>query len=168
MFEMRKKHLVGLALVLGVGAAGVVYSAETTMNKDVYKAAQHRLEAQGKAQYKACGRFKGNDKDVCQVRAKGWEKLAKAELDTKYKPGAESEKKAKFARADVEFDVAKQRCEALKDRAKDTCVAQAKHDHEAAVRLAKVEKVEEDNAQKRELQAQHEAHQKAAPPPSRS
>ena len=168
MFETRKKQLIGLALVLGAGAAGVVYSAETAMSKDAYKAAEHRIEAQGKARHQACDRFKGNDKDVCQVQAKGWEELAKAQLQTQYKPGPEAEKKAKFARADVAFDIAKQRCHALQDDARDKCIAQAKHDHEAAIRLAKVEKVEEVNAQKRELAQQREAHQKAAPAPTHS
>jgi hypothetical protein len=168
MSATRKKYWIGLALVLGVGAGGVVSSAETAMNKDAYKAAQHRIEAQAKAQRKACGRFKGNAREVCEVQAKGWEKIAKAQLETQYKPGPEAEKMAKFARADVDFDVAKQRCEALKDRAHDTCIAKAKHDREAAIRLAKVEKVEEINALKREAQVQRQAQQKAAPAPHKS
>jgi hypothetical protein len=69
----------------------------------------------------------------------------------------------KIARADADFDVARQRCEALKGRAHDTCVDQAKHDREAAVRLAKVEKVEELNALKRTEEEQREAQRKPAP-----
>jgi hypothetical protein len=161
-------HLIGLALVLGVGAGGVVYSAETAMNKDAYKAAQQRIEAQAKAQRKACGRLKDNAKDVCEVQAKGWEKVAKAQLETRYQPGPEAEKEAKFARAEADYDVAKQRCKALKDRAQDPCVARAKHDREAAIRLAKVEKVEELQEQKREARAPHQAQQKPAPAPRKS
>lgn len=157
-------HLIAVALVLGVGAGGVVYSAETAMNKDVFKAAQQRLEAQAKAQRKACGRLKDNAKEVCEVQAKGWEKVAKAQLQVRYKPGPESEKEAKFARADADYDVAKQRCKPLKDRAQDTCMAQARHDREAAIRLAKVEKVEELQAQKREAQEEHKAQSKPAAP----
>ena len=168
MSATRKKHLIALALVLGVGAGGVVYSADSAINKDAYKAAQQRIDAQAKAQVKACGRFKANPKDVCEAQAKGWEKVAKAELEARHKPGPETEKLAKFAHADADFDVAKQRCELLKDRAHDTCIAQAKHDREAAVRLAKVEKVEELNAQKREEQDQHHAQQKPAPAPHKS
>lgn len=166
MFEQRKKHLITLAVLVGVGAGGVVYSAETAMSKDAYKAAQHRIDAQAKAQRAACGRFKGNAKDVCEVQAKGWEKLARADLEMQYKPGPEAEKMAKFAHADADFDVAKQRCAVLKDRAHDTCMDQAKHDHEAAIRLAKVEKVEEINAKKREVDGQRHAQQQKAPPPA--
>ena len=167
MSGTRNKHLIALAVVLGVCAGGV-YSAETVMNKDAYKAGQQRIEAQAKAQVSACGRFKGNAKDVCQAQAKGWEKVAKADLEARHTPGPEAEKMAKFARAEADYGVAKQRCEIHKDRARDTCVAQAKHDREAAVRLAKVEKVEELNAQKREEQEQHQAQQKAAPAPHKS
>jgi hypothetical protein len=163
MFALRKKHLIVLALVVGVGAGGVVYSGETAMSKDGYKMAQHRVEAQAEVQRKACVRFQGNAKDVCEAKAKGWEKVAKAQLATQFKPGPEAEKMAKFARADADYEVAKQRCEALKDRAHDNCVDKAKHDREAAIRLAKVEKVEEVNALKRAAQEQHEPRTKAAP-----
>jgi len=162
MFEKRKKHLIVLALFVGAGAGGVVYSADIVGGKAAYKAAQQHIEVQAKVQGKACGRFQGNAKDVCEAQAKGWEKVAKAQLDVQYKPGPESEKLAKFARADADFDVAKQRCAPLKDQAKDRCVALAKHDREAAVRLAKVEKVEELNALKRPGE-QHHALRKPLP-----
>ena len=163
MLQTRKKHLIALAVVLGAGVGGGVYSAENAMSKDAYKAQQHRIEAQAKAQRTACGRFKDNARDICELKAKGWEKVAKAQLETQYKPGPESEKMAKFARADADFALARERCDALKDRAKDTCMAQAKNDREAAIRLAKVEKVEEINARKREVQEQRHAQQKPAP-----
>jgi hypothetical protein len=169
MFQTRKKHLMVLALVLGVGAGGVVYSAETAMNnKGAIKAAEQRIEAQGKAQRSACGRLQGGAKDVCEVQAKGWEKVARAQLEAQSRPGPQTEKQVKFARADADFDVAKQRCKALKDRAQDTCIARAKHDREAAVRLAKVEKVEELQEQKREARNLHEAQHKPAPAPRKS
>jgi hypothetical protein len=166
MTRTTKKYLIGLMLLVGAGAGGVVYSAEAALGKDAYKTAQQRIEGQAKAQRQACGRFKANAKDVCEAQAKGWEKVAKAQLEVQYKPGPEAEKKAKFARADADYGVAKQRCEALKDRAHDTCIAQAKHDREAAVRLAKVEKVEEVNALRREEHEQRTGHAKPAAAPA--
>jgi hypothetical protein len=150
MFETRKKHLIALALVLGAGAAGGVYGGEAGLGKEAMKAAEKRVEAQAKAQRKACARFRGNAREVCELQAEGWEKVAKAELEARQEPGPEAEKKVKFARADAEYDVARQRCEPLKDRARDKCLARAKHELEAAERLAKVEKVEELAALKRE------------------
>ncbi|MBL0391710.1 hypothetical protein JJ685_11240 [Ramlibacter monticola] len=163
MFKQRKKHLMGVALALALGAAGVVAGTEAATSKDAYKAAQDRIEAQAKAQRQACGRFQANAKDVCQVQAAGWEKVAKAQLEAAREPGPETEKKVKFARADADHAVARQRCAVLKDRAKDRCMDQAKNDREAAIRLAKVEKVEEVNALKAKTQEQRHAQQKAAP-----
>lgn len=152
-------HVIALALGLGLGSAGALAGADPAMGKEAYEAAQERIEAQAKAQRKACAPLKGNARDVCQVEAKGWEKAAKAQLEAEYQPSPEAEKNAKFARAEADYDIARQRCAALKDRAKDRCLKQAKHDREAAVRLAKVEKVEEMNS----LKAKAAAQQKAAP-----
>lgn len=163
MFKQRKKHLMGVALALALGAAGVVAGTEAAMRKDAFEAAQDRIEAQAKAQRQACGRLQGNAKDVCQMQAAGWQKVARAQLEAEHEPGPEAEKKLKFARADADHAVAKQRCAVLKDRAKDRCVDQAKNEREAAIRLAKVEKVEEVNALKARAQVQRHAQQKAAP-----
>jgi len=168
MFETRKKHLIGLALLLGAGAGGLVYSGETAMNKDAYRAAQQRIEAQAQAQRKACDRYRGQAKEVCQAQAKGWEKVARAKLEARYEPGPQAEKEAKFARAEADYALAKQRCGLLKERARDTCRERAKHDREAAIRLAKVEKVQEVNARKREQQALREALRRPAPAAPRS
>ena len=81
MFKQRKKHLMGVALALALGAAGVVAGTEAAMRKDAFEAAQDRIEAQAKAQRQACGRLQGNAKDVCQVQAAGWQKVAKAQLE---------------------------------------------------------------------------------------
>ncbi|HET8745229.1 MAG TPA: hypothetical protein VFM98_06475 [Ramlibacter sp.] len=163
MFATRKKHLIGLALLLGVGAGGLVYSADGAMGKGAYEAAQHRIETQAKAQRKACGRFEGQPKEVCEAQAKGWEKIAKAELQARRKPGPEAEKELKFARADAEYGVAKERCGLLKGHARDTCIDRAKHEREAAVRLAKVEKVEEVRALAREARQQQRQARQHAP-----
>ena len=143
MFKTTKKRLVGLALALGVGAAGVVAGTEAAMSKTAFEAAQDRIEAQAEAQAKACARFKGHAKDLCRVQARGWEKVAKAQLEAQHEPSPEAQKNVKFARAEADHDVARRRCEPLKERARDLCVERAKHEREAAIRLAKVEKVEE-------------------------
>lgn len=157
----RNMHVIALALALGLSGTGALAGADPdpAMSKAAYEAAQERIEAQAKAQRKACGALKGNAKDICQLEAKGWEKAAKAQLEAEYQPSPEAEKNAKIARAEADYDIAKRRCAPLKDRAKDRCLNQAKHDREAAIRLAKVEKVEEMNA----LKAKAAAQQKAAP-----
>lgn len=151
--------MIGSAVAALIAAAGLVGGAQA--GADAFKAAEQRIETQAKAQRKACDRFKDNARDVCQAQAKGWEKVAKAKLEAQRKPGPETEKLAKFAQADADFAVAKQRCESSKGKAHDTCVDQAKAAREAAIRLAKVEKVEEQNAQLRAKEEKRTAAAKA-------
>jgi hypothetical protein len=159
MSIQRNMPMIVLALAFGLGGTGALAGADPAMSEDAYEAAQDRIEAQAKARRKACAPLKGNAKDVCQLEAKGWEKAAKAQLEAEYQPSPDAEKNAKVARAEADYDIARQRCAPLKDRAKDRCLKQAKHDREAAIRLAKVEKVEEMNT----LKAKAAAQQKAAP-----
>lgn len=161
MTIQRNLQWIALAVAFGLGSAGAWAGADPVMSKDAYEAAQQRIEAQANAQRKACAPLKGNARDVCELEAKGFAKAAKAQLEAQYEPSPEAEKNAKFARAEADYAVAKQRCAPLKDRAKDRCVKQAKHERDAAIRLAKVEKVEEVNAALRAKAA--EAKLKAAP-----
>lgn len=113
------------------------------LTRDQYKAAKAHLDAQGDAERKACDRSRGNARDVCMATAKARDKIARAELDARYKPGPNADRDAKLAQADANYDVAKVRCSALKDGARDRCVAQAKATRESEIRMAKVRKVEE-------------------------
>lgn len=155
-------HRAALALALALSGGGAVAGADPAMSEDAYEAAQDRIETQAKSKRKACGPLKGHAKDVCQLQARGWEKAAKAQLEADYRPSPDAEKNAKFVRAEADYDVARQRCRPLKDAARERCLQQAKHDREAAIRLAKVEKVDEIN----ELKAKAEAQKKAATPKS--
>ena len=76
---------------------------------------------------------------VCVLRykrhyfmAKGKEKIAKAELDAKMNPTAANQRKAKEAKAEAEYDVAKERCEDQKGNEKDVCEKDAKAKFERA------------------------------------
>jgi hypothetical protein len=135
------KHLISFAIAL-CGVAGGAIAAEPALSKAAYKAGQDKIEIQAKADRKACGRLKANAKDICEADAKGKEKVAKAELDARYEPSPEAEREAKDAKAEADYAVAKEKCDNFKGNAKDACVKRAKADREAAVRLAKVEKVE--------------------------
>jgi hypothetical protein len=164
MYTTSKKHLIGLALALGIGAAAADAAPEGAMGTEAFEAAQARVEAQAKAQRKACGRLEGLAKDVCEAEARGREKIALARLEAQRTPGPEAEKNIKFAKAEADYAIAKQRCRALKERAKDSCTARAKHDREAAIRLAKVEKVQEEKQLARD--EEREAKRPAATPRS--
>ena len=82
-----RKQLITFAAMLTLGFASAGFAADNTaMSKDAYKAAKDKIEAQHKADKKACDGMKDNAKDICNAEAKGKEKVAKAELEAQYKP----------------------------------------------------------------------------------
>lgn len=110
------KHFIGLvaALVVGVGSSAM---AADGMSRDAYKSAKDKIEAQAKADKKACEGMKDNAKDICQAEAKAKEKIAKAELDAQNKPGARADEKVRLMKAEGEYEVVKEKCEDTKDTA---------------------------------------------------
>ena len=144
----------GVALVVSLGgmahAAGgnkaldvAAQPAAQPMTKQGYDAAKKKIEAQYKADRKTCGTVKGLAREICKEEAEGKADAAKAELEAQYKPSPEASQHAKNVIADANYDVAKKKCEAKKGDAKDKCVGLAKLAREAAIRQAKVEKIEE-------------------------
>src|SRR6476659_91222 len=93
-----------------------------------------------------CKSMSGNAKDVCQAEAKGKEKVAKAELEANYKNTDKAHNDARVAKADADYDVAKEKCDDLKGNDKDVCVKQAKATHTKAKADAKVAKVDSKTA----------------------
>jgi hypothetical protein len=139
-----KARLLALAAGISLTAAGGAWAVDAapTIGKAGYQAAQQRIDAQRKADLKACGRLKANAADVCELQAKGKATVARAQLEAQLKPTPDMEQAAKEARAEADYKVAREKCDDAKDRARDACVKHAKADREAAIRMAKVEKVE--------------------------
>src|SRR3569623_1613347 len=102
--------LTSLAVALAFGFAGTAFAADNAsgMSKDQYKEAKDKIEAQYKTDKASCDPMKGYAKDVCKADAKGKEKVAKAELEQQYKPSPRNEQKARDAKADADYDVAKE------------------------------------------------------------
>ena len=119
------KHLIAFTLTLATAFAGSAFAADA-MNKDAYKSAKDKVEAQAKADKKACASMKDNAKDVCQAEAKAKEKIAKAELDAQHKPGAKADEKVRLMKAEGEYEVAKEKCEDQKGAAMTACKKDAK------------------------------------------
>jgi hypothetical protein len=128
---------------LNAHAAKPVRTPAPPMTQQGYEAAKAKIADGFRADQKLCATVKGPAQDVCQVEAKGRQKSLLADLDAQYKPSAEASFKAKNVTADANYDVARKKCETRKGDAKDRCVKEAKASREAAVRQAKVEKVQE-------------------------
>ena len=102
------------------------------MDHKMKKAEEERIEAAYKADKAKCDAMKGNEKDVCQKEAKGKEKVAKAELDARASPSEHNQRKVLQAKADAQYDVAKEKCDGMKGNEKDACQKDAKAEHERA------------------------------------
>jgi hypothetical protein len=111
---------VAIGLAFGSGALA------QTMSKTQYNAARDGIAAEYRTAKAACRSLSGNAKDICKAQAGGEEKVAKAELDAKYKPSVDASYKARVARADANYSVAREECDDKAGNIKDVCVKEAK------------------------------------------
>jgi hypothetical protein len=95
-------------------------------NKSVSKVDDKQIEADYKASKERCDDLSGNAKDVCQLEAKGAEKVAKAELAVREDDSRKTRFNLLMAKAEADYDVAKERCDDLAGNARDVCVKDAK------------------------------------------
>jgi hypothetical protein len=58
--------------------------------------------------------------------AKGKEKVAKAELEARYKPSRKADYGVSVTKAEAEYAVAKEKCDSMSGDAKDRCLNDAK------------------------------------------
>ena len=116
--------LLGCSAALGAGSLTAAYAAN--LSKEEVSAEKARIEAEYKAERKACDAMQGNAKDVCVEEAKGKEKVARAELDYKQDASERHRSKVTEAKADAQYAVAKEKCDDLKGDQKDVCVKDAK------------------------------------------
>jgi hypothetical protein len=139
------RFCLALCLCANFGAFAATKPARppAPMTRQAYEAAKTRIGAQYQSNQKTCQGVKGQLHDVCEVEAKGRRDSLLADLEAQFKPSAEASFKAKNVTADANFEVARKKCEAQKGDARDRCVKLAKGSREAAIRQAKVEKVEE-------------------------
>ena len=119
-------------------------AAPTPMTRQGYEAGKAKIAAQYDADQKTCDGVKGPLHEVCEVEAKGRRDSLLADLEAEFKPSADASFKAKNVTADANFAVAKKKCELQpKGDGRDRCLKQAKGGREAAIRQAKVERIQE-------------------------
>ena len=113
----------------------------TGISADQYKAEKDRIEAEAKAGKDACKALKDNAKDVCEAEYKGKEKLAKKELDLKKNPNDKNAQDVEKMKAEVAYEIAKEKCEDLKGADMAQCKKDAKAEKDRAMAQAKTKKV---------------------------
>jgi hypothetical protein len=129
---MKKIQQYGIAAAVMLAFAGVAQAQGTSADRKAKNAEEDRIEAAYKADKAKCDGMNGNAKDVCEKEAKGKEKVAKAELDAKKNPSDRNTRKVQEAKAEAEYEVAKEKCDDLKGNDKDACQKDAKAQHERA------------------------------------
>lgn len=121
---------MALAFCIGAGAAN--------LSKEEYKAGKTSIAAQLKSAKAACAAFKSNAKDICMQEAKGADKVALAELETRYEPSTKHRYDLAAAQADAVYAVAKEKCDDLAGNTKDVCRKEAKSVHVKALAEARL------------------------------
>ena len=116
------------------------------MTKPEYKAEKDRISSEYKSAKDKCASLKANAKDICKSEAKGIEKVAFAETESKYKPSPRNTEKVGMAKADAMYDTAKEKCDDLAGNSKDVCVKDAKVGYTKAKDDAKIAKVAADTS----------------------
>lgn len=111
------------------------------MPGDEYQREKDRIEADAKAAKAKCKDMKDNAKDICMAEAKGNEKLAKKELDYKKNPNDKNLRDVEKMKAEVAYEIAKEKCEDQKGAEQASCKKAAKAEKERAVAAAKGKKV---------------------------
>ena len=120
------------AIALAVGLAFSAGAPAQNLTKDEYKAAKPGIAADYTTAKTACKSLAGNARDICMADAKGKEKVAKAELDARYKPSLKAQYNVRVAKADAEYSVAREKCDDKDGNVKDVCVKEAKSIRTAA------------------------------------
>lgn len=124
--------------IIAVCAATFMASTAFALTPAEHDAEKTRIETEYKAAKQQCKSMKGNAKDVCEKQASGQEKVAKAELDFRADGSESNRHKLAKAKADADYDVAKEKCDDLSGNAKDVCTKDAKAAHVKALEAAKV------------------------------
>jgi len=120
-----------VASALALAFAGAAQAADKVDHK-MKKADEDRVKADYKEAMAKCKPMSGNEKEVCEADAKGKEKIAKAEVEQKYDPSPRHERNVDEAKAEHEYKVAKEKCDASKGKEESACEKDAKAKYERA------------------------------------
>lgn len=113
------------ATVLALGLACSTGASAETMTAEELAQAKARIEARYETAQQRCDRLAGNAYDVCEARIEGNRDTALAELAARHKPTAQNRYEARITKAEGDYAVARERCDALAGQARDVCEAEA-------------------------------------------
>jgi hypothetical protein len=118
------RNLSAIATALAVFTCATAAAAGIT--KEEYKAANARIAAEYEADRQRCGAHLGNAAELCVERARGAQKVARAELEATYKPSPRTNYDAAIARAQADYAIAAQECAQQQGTVREACSKDAK------------------------------------------
>lgn len=124
------RNILGIATAVAVFTCGA--AAAAGMTKDEYKAGKARIAAEYQADRQKCGAHLGDATDLCIARARGAQKVAKAELEAAYKPSPRTNYDAAIAREQAAYAIAREECDDKEGEARKGCVRDARAAQERA------------------------------------
>ena len=114
--------LIGLAWLAGPPSIAV----GADVPRAGYFAEHERIDAEYSVAKERCDRYSGNAQDVCVAEARAARRIAKTESEARYRGTPKAWYDARAARAEAEFEVARERCGDRARDTKDVCLAEAR------------------------------------------
>lgn len=108
------------------GAATLLSMSVHAMTSAEHSAVKVRADADYKGARERCKPLRGNDQDVCEKEVKAAHTKTVADADAEYKNTPRARSNAAEEKAEANYKVAKEKCDAMTGNAKDVCVEQAK------------------------------------------
>lgn len=132
-----KFKLLLLPIALSCALSGTAFA----MTKVEYTTQKDAISGDYKVSRDKCSNLKANAKDICIIKTKGVERVAKAQLEAAYEPSARHTEKVSTAKGDAAYATAKEKCDDRSGNAKAVCRADAVALHVKAVEEARVARV---------------------------
>src|SRR3970040_946367 len=153
------------AIVTAISLTFSVGAMAQNMSKNDYKTGMDSIAAEYKFDKTSWECLSGNANDVCMAKAKGKEKVAKADLEARNKNTNQARYEALVTKAEADYSVVKEKCDDHADNVKDVCLKQAKAEQIPAKADAKSQmKISETNkkANEESAEARKEANNESA------
>ena len=96
--------LITLTAALALGAGAMAEG----LSKSGYKAGLEKIESDYVSAKVACDEMTANAHDICLARAKGAERVARAELEASYKPSAKTRNQVRVVKAKSDYAAARE------------------------------------------------------------
>ena len=123
---MRLVRAGWIATAVAAAALGLPGGAVAQMTKAEFEARKERLDATHDVAKRKCGTYSGNARDICMAEARGRHKVARMELEERYKESPQARYNVRMAKAEADYDVAKAKCEERAGAPKKLCLEEAK------------------------------------------